>query len=42
MSVIVRNKNDYSLHAFVKGSPERINELCLANSLPKNFDDILS
>lgn len=32
---------DHSFKAFVKGSPERIRELCRAESLPKNFDEIL-
>lgn len=41
MSVIVKNFLDTSFKAFVKGSPERIRELCKAESLPTNFDEIL-
>lgn len=41
MSVIVRNFLDQSFRTFVKGSPERIRELCTPESLPKNFDEIL-
>jgi magnesium-transporting ATPase (P-type) len=41
MSVIVRNFLDQSFRTFVKGSPERIRELCTSESLPKNFDEIL-
>ncbi len=41
MSVIVKSFLDNTFKAFVKGSPERIRELCLPHSLPSNFDEIL-
>jgi cation-transporting ATPase 13A3/4/5 len=41
MSVIVKSFMDQSFKAFVKGSPERVRELCRPESLPKNFDEIL-
>lgn len=41
MSVIVRNFYDGSFKAYVKGSPERIQELCDPSSLPKNYEEIL-
>ena len=40
MSVIVQD-TDGRLRAFVKGSPEKLRELCLNSSLPKNFHKIL-
>jgi len=41
MSVIIKDllRNEYK--SFVKGSPEKIRELCLQESLPPNFDEIL-
>lgn len=41
MSVIIKNMLDGNFRSFVKGSPERIRELCRADSLPENFDEIL-
>lgn len=41
MSVIVKNFLDSSFRSFVKGSPERIREMCTEESLPSNFDEIL-
>lgn len=41
MSVIVKSFLDQSFKAFVKGSPERIRELCKPETLPRNFDEIL-
>lgn len=41
MSVIVKNFLDQSFKTFVKGSPERIKELCRPETLPKNFEEIL-
>lgn len=41
MSVIVKNFLDNSFKTYVKGSPERIRELCLPHTLPTNFDEIL-
>lgn len=32
---------DQSFRAYVKGSPERIKELCQEDTLPDNFDEIL-
>ena len=41
MSVIVKNFLDNSLRAYVKGSPERIKDLCVEETVPDNFDEIL-
>ena len=41
MSVIAKNMFDDTFRSYVKGSPERIRELCLAETLPENFDEIL-
>mmetsp|Transcript_30528 Transcript_30528/g.29945 ORF Transcript_30528/g.29945 Transcript_30528/m.29945 type:complete len:126 (-) Transcript_30528:1247-1624(-) len=41
MSVIVQNELDGSMKAFVKGSPEKIQELSLPQSLPDNYNKIL-
>ena len=39
--MIVRDMSTNRFKTFVKGSPERIRELCLRESLPSNFDEIL-
>ena len=41
MSVIVRDFLTNSFKAFVKGSPERIMELCVKESIPSNYEEIL-
>jgi len=41
MSVIVKNLLDGHFRSYVKGSPERIRELCKASTFPDNFDEIL-
>ena len=42
MSVIAKSSFDDKFWAFVKGSPEKVSELCDANTLPENFDNILN
>ena len=42
MSVVCKNSNEKYFKVFVKGSPEKIKELCKQESIPKNFDDILN
>ena len=42
MSVICKNDFDGGYKAFVKGSPEKISELCDQSTLPSNFDEILA
>lgn len=42
MSVLAKNSFDQKYRAFVKGSPEKIKELCVASSLPENFDEVLN
>lgn len=37
MSVIINNKADNSFRSYVKGSPEKIAELCIPSSLPKDY-----
>lgn len=41
MSVIVKNFLDSKFRSYVKGSPEKIRELCRPDTLPSNFDEIL-
>ena len=41
MSVITLNKNNGSLVGFVKGSPEMIHSLCVENTLPKDYFEVL-
>jgi cation-transporting ATPase 13A3/4/5 len=41
MSVIIKNFADNSFRSFVKGSPERIKDLCDPSSLPSNFEEML-
>ena len=42
MSVICKNDFDTGYKAFVKGSPEKISELCKSESLPQEFGEILA
>ena len=42
MSVICKNDFDNKYKVFVKGSPEKICELCTPESLPNNFNDVMS
>jgi cation-transporting ATPase 13A3/4/5 len=42
MSVICKNVFDDNYKVFVKGSPEKICELCTPSSLPENFTDVMS
>ena len=41
MSVIVKYRRDQQYRAYVKGSPEKVAELCIPSSLPANYDAIL-
>ena len=41
MSVLCKNDFDNRIRAFVKGSPEMISSLCLKDTLPHNFNEIL-
>ena len=41
MSVLVKDFLTLRYKAFVKGSPERLKDLCLPSSLPADFDDVL-
>jgi hypothetical protein len=36
--VIVRKNIDNSYRSFIKGSPEKLIELCIAETIPKNFN----
>lgn len=42
MSTIVKNVNEPYFKAFCKGSPEKIKELCKPDTIPSNFNEILS
>ena len=42
MSVICKNQIDNKYRVFVKGSPEKISELCRQNTLPHNFEEVMS
>jgi magnesium-transporting ATPase (P-type) len=41
MSVIVKDFLSMEYKGFVKGSPEKVRELCARDSLPSNFDETL-
>ena len=41
MSVIVKNFLDNTFRSYVKGSPERILELCDPSTIPEDFDEVL-
>ena len=41
MSVIVKKNSEEKFKIFVKGSPEKISELCLIDSIPRNFHKVL-
>lgn len=38
MSVVIKNNIDSTFRAYVKGSPEKVAELCMPESLPVNFE----
>ena len=42
MSVITKNVNENYYKIFCKGSPEKLKELCLPETIPSNFNDILN
>ena len=42
MSVIVKDVNDKEYKIFCKGSPEKIKELCMPNTIPNNFNEELT
>ena len=41
MSVIGKDVNEDYFKVFCKGSPEKIKNLCIIETIPKNFDDLL-
>ena len=41
MSVITKSNNEDFYKIFCKGSPEKLKELCLPETIPENFSDIL-
>lgn len=41
MSVICKNDFDHKYRAFVKGSPEKMAELCIPDTIPTNFWTVL-
>lgn len=41
MSVIVKNLNENNFRLHIKGSPEKLRELCLKESIPANFHKVL-
>lgn len=42
MSVITKNMLTNQFRSFVKGSPEKVKELCLKHTIPDNYDDMLN
>lgn len=42
MSVIVKNMVDGEFRAYVKGSPEKVAELCIQSSIPDDYETQLS
>ena len=41
MSVLSKDLNSAKFRAFIKGSPEKIKELSIPESVPENFDECL-
>jgi magnesium-transporting ATPase (P-type) len=41
MSVVCKNEFDSKFRVFVKGSPEMIGALCLSDTIPSDFKEIL-
>lgn len=41
-SVIVRRFGDASAHVFVKGAPESLKDICLPETLPDDFNELLT
>lgn len=42
MSVVVEDPKENKQRVYVKGSPEKVRELCKNSSLPSDFDQVLS
>ncbi|KAG8936983.1 hypothetical protein FRC02_009120 [Tulasnella sp. 418] len=42
MSVIVKRLKSASMEVYVKGAPEVMGEICVKESFPKNYDDLLA
>ncbi len=42
MSTLVKNVNEPFFKAFCKGSPEKLKDLCKPDTIPTNFNEILS
>ena len=42
MSVIAKNNNENFYKVFCKGSPEKLKKLCLPETIPKNYNEILN
>jgi cation-transporting ATPase 13A3/4/5 len=42
MSVITKNVNENFYKVFCKGSPEKLKELCMPETIPANFNDVLN
>ena len=42
MSVITKNNNENFYKVFCKGSPEKLKELCLPETIPEDFNDTLN
>lgn len=42
MSVIVKNMFDGEFRAYVKGSPEKVADLCIKSSLPADYEQQLA
>ena len=40
--MIAKHMSDQTFRAYVKGSPEKVAELCIPGSLPANYQAILS
>lgn len=40
--MIVRNQNDNQFRLHLKGSPEKVHELCIPQTIPKDFEEILN
>jgi len=42
MSVIVKDPNEHYQRVYVKGSPEKIRDLCIESTIPQGYNEMLS
>jgi cation-transporting ATPase 13A2 len=42
MSVAVKNVEENSYYSYVKGSPEMLKTLCVRESIPHDYDEVMN